>query len=122
MEQALYQEQLMSKEHDPFYDSKRWRKLRSQILQRDGYVCQLSKRRSLFPKPAEIVHHIFPRENFPEFEWEPWNLISLSRSMHNELHDRTTKELTDDGMDLLKRTARKRGMDMREIEKRLGST
>ena len=54
-----------------------------------------------------MVHHIFPREDYPEFQWSEWNLISLSSEMHNALHDRNSGELTEKGMDLLKRTKRK---------------
>lgn len=53
------------------------------------------------------MHHIFPREFFPEYQWESWNLISLTKEMHNSLHDRTTDRLTLDGIALLRRTARK---------------
>lgn len=61
--------------------------------------------------PADTVHHIFPAEDYPEYRWCDWNLISLSAKTHNELHDRNTNELTDKGMDLLRRTARKRGIN-----------
>ena len=92
------------KECDPFYKSTRWKKLRQRILRRDGYLCQLSKRTGRFIQ-ADVVHHIFPRESFPEFQWESWNLISLSNSRHNTLHDRDTDQLTEEGLELLRRTA-----------------
>ena len=57
-----------------------------------------------------MVHHIFPRDEFPEYTWEPWNLISLSQEQHNTLHDRTTGQLTPAGVELLKRTARRNGI------------
>lgn len=59
------------------------------------------------PVQAEIVHHIFPKGEFPEYAYCLWNLISLSRKTHNEMHDRATDELTAKGKDLLRRTARK---------------
>ncbi len=79
-------------------------------MARDGYRCQLAKR---YGKnvPANTVHHIFPRETYPQYQWEEWNLISVSAEMHNELHDRTTNELTDKGIELLKRIARKKGIE-----------
>lgn len=69
-------------------------------------MCQLSKRYGKHIE-ANTVHHIFPREDFPEYQWCEWNLISLSQSVHDGLHYRVTNELTQDGIDLLKRTARK---------------
>ena len=64
-----------------------------------------------------MVHHIFPREWFPEWQWEPWNLISLSLISHNELHDRNSGRLTSKGLQLLRLTAEKRGMSAKEITK-----
>ena len=58
-------------------------------------------------RQANTVHHIFPAEDFPQYAFEKWNLISLSSEAHNMMHDRTTNELTDAGMELLRRTARK---------------
>lgn len=98
------------KNADPFYKTTRWKKLRMRILYRDGYICQLSNRTGKFVE-ATVVHHIFPREYFPEYEWEPWNLISLCNVKHNTLHDRETDQLTDEGMKLLIRTARSRNMN-----------
>ena len=91
---------------DPFYKSHRWKHLRGVILRRDGYVCQWSRR---YGKqiPADTVHHVFPRELFPEYQWEPWNLVSLSRFVHDEMHDRGTNDLTDKGAALLRVVARK---------------
>ena len=103
---------------DTFYLSRRWKILRKAILRRDGYVCQHFKRYGK-ERPAEIVHHIFPREIYPEFEWEPWNLISLSAEAHRMMHnpDGTLSEI---GRDLMYRTAVKQGivMDDREAKHR----
>ena len=68
------------------YDSVRWKRLARMVMRRDGYMCQLSKRYGK-AVPAEVVHHIFPVDEFPEYAYEPWNLIALSRKMHNTLHD-----------------------------------
>lgn len=105
---------------DPFYTSTRWKKLREAVLRRDRYECQYSKRQKFIPDHAEIVHHILPREYFPEFQWQPWNLVSLSLANHNRMHDRETDQLTPEGMSMVRRMARKRGMDLKAIEKRLG--
>lgn len=53
------------------------------------------------------MHHIFPADEFPEYAYTDWNLISLTRHAHNTLHDRDTDELTEAGRQLLIRTARK---------------
>ena len=96
---------------ESFYKSKRWRKLRERILQRDGYRCQESKRYGK-AVPANTVHHIFPMDEFPQYRWEPWNLISLSNDVHNQMHDRNTNELTEIGRELMLRVARNRGIDL----------
>jgi 5-methylcytosine-specific restriction endonuclease McrA len=94
-----------------FYKSKRWKRLRNAVLARDGYRCQQSAR---FGKnvPANTVHHIFPREDYPEYQWQPWNLVSLSSSAHDRMHDRGTRELTALGREWLERTARKQGIEI----------
>lgn len=92
-----------------FYRNKKWLQLRAAALRRDGYQCQLSKRYGKMLQ-ADTVHHIFPRDEFPEYQYELWNLISLTAEKHNELHDRNTNRLTDKGIDLLRKTARKHGV------------
>ena len=96
-----------------FYDSKRWHELRHAILRRDKYR-DMIKHRYGHNVPAEVVHHIFPLDEFPEYAWAPWNLISISRSTHNTLHARDSDELTEAGKDLLRRTARRQGMEIPE--------
>ena len=94
---------------DSFYKSARWQRLRAMVLRRDGYQCQVSKR---YGKRVEAttVHHVFPREEFPEYQWEPWNLISLAGDVHDEMHDRQSGALTEKGVELLKRIARREGV------------
>lgn len=92
------------------YKGKRWERVRAAVLRRDGYQCQLSKR---IGKRVEgnTVHHIFPASLFPEWCFDPWNLITLSPAMHNRLHDRDGDLLTAEGLELLRRTARKNNID-----------
>lgn len=78
------------------YKSKRWLHKREVILKRDDYKCQESKRYGK-TAGATTVHHIYPVEFYPELEFVNWNLISLSDSKHNEMHDRITHEITDKG-------------------------
>lgn len=93
------------------YKEPRWVELRKKILLRDKYIDQYLKRYGKF-KNADIVHHIFPVKDFPEYQFEEWNLISVSRSTHNSFHDRETDELTDIGKELLVRTARRNNIDI----------
>lgn len=88
------------------YHSKRWKAKRQKILRRDKYQCQVSKRYGKAVE-ADLVHHIFPAKDYPEYEWEDWNLISVSQATHNKLHNTNTDELSSTGLELLKRTARK---------------
>jgi len=99
------------KRTDTFYQSSRWKHLRSVILRRDGYMCQISKRYGKRIQ-ADTVHHVFPREEFPDYQWEPWNLISLAGDVHDEMHDRQSGMLTAKGVELLKRVARREGVEV----------
>lgn len=98
---------------DPFYKTARWKKLRARILRRDGYMCQYMKRYGRRIE-AEIVHHIFPRREFPEYAWKEWNLISVSAAAHNKLEDRQSGQLTAAGAELLRRTAIRQGIEIPE--------
>lgn len=91
-------------EHNP-----KWEKVRKSALIRDNYMDMELKRYGKI-KQAEVVHHIFPRDKYPEYEYALWNLISITRKTHNTLHDRYTNELTEKGIDLLHRTCRKRNI------------
>ena len=93
------------------YKEPKWVRIRSLALKRDKYLDQYLKRYGKL-KQAEIVHHIFPVEEFPEYQYELWNLISITKSTHNLFHDRTTNELTKKGIELLIRTARRKHLDV----------
>lgn len=100
-------------DRDPFYDDPKWIRLRNSILRRDNYMDKESRRYGII-RPAQVVHHIFPKDEFPEYAFSVWNLISLSRQTHNEMHDRETDELTQKGRDLLIRTARRNNVQVPE--------
>ena len=87
------------------YQSRRWTKLRDRILRRDEYMCQWNKRYGR-RVPANTVHHIFPVEQYPEYQWCEWNLISLSAEAHNRMHDRDSHSLTAEGKALQDRLRR----------------
>ena len=94
------------KKVDPYYKTKRWQRLRAAVLRRDGYACQICKRYGRLT-PADTVHHVLPRQEWPAHEWQPWNLVSLCAACHDELHDRNTGALTDNGRRLQERILRK---------------
>ena len=96
---------------DPFYKSAKWTRKRTAALARDGWMCTECKRYGKRTQ-ATTVHHIFPRTEFPEHQWDGWNLASLCDACHDAMHDRTTNALTDKGVRLLIRTAKRRGMDV----------
>lgn len=84
------------------YTGARWKALAAKAMRRDGYMCQLSKRYGNQVQ-AEVVHHIYPVDEYPEYAYCLWNLISLSRAAHNRLHDRNTDKLTAEGVALMRR-------------------
>lgn len=95
---------------DPYYKTKKWEALRRAALRRDGYQCQIAKAHG-HSIPADMVHHIFPREEFPEYQDKLWNLISLSFEAHNMMHDRNTGALTREGEELRRKTAIAQGIE-----------
>lgn len=68
------------------YHSQRWRNLRARILKRDGYMSAIAIRYGKHVE-ADTVHHCWPAEEFPQYAWEPWNLISITQDEHRELHN-----------------------------------
>lgn len=86
-------------------NSLRWKQKRVAILKRDGYVDQIVLRETGQRLPADTVHHIFPRDRYPEYVWENWNLISVSAKTHDELHNHFNDSLSEKGERLLKHTA-----------------
>ena len=79
-----------------FYTSQKWKRKRTNILKRDEYMCQESKRYGKTVS-ATTVHHIYQLEYYPELAYTDWNLISLGSNKHNAMHDRDTHELTELG-------------------------
>ena len=108
----------MQYSQDSWYQNPKWRALRAKILRRDCYMDQELRRFGL-AREAEVVHHIFPRKEFPEYEYEPWNLISLSKATHKEMHDSENDDLTEKGRDLLRRTCLRMGIKIPEKYQRM---
>lgn len=93
------------------YGSTKWKKKRKHILNIDGYLCRIDRRYGKKTE-AKIVHHIYPAEDYPQYAWCDWNLISVSVANHNRLENRTTGELTELGRNLMRST--KPGIDWRK--------
>lgn len=83
--------------------NKRWRRLRQRALKRDGFRCREAARYGK-SEEAEVVHHVWPAEDYPEYAYCLWNLVSLSKSAHDAMHDRTTRKLTALGLSWKNRT------------------
>ena len=88
---------------DSIYHTGRWTRLRASVLRAAGYRCQYARRygRNV---PATTVHHIWPAEDYPEYQWARWNLIALSAEAHNAMHDRYSGKLSPIGEALRRRT------------------
>lgn len=97
------------------YQSAKWKKKRLRILRLDGYKCRIA---AMYGRTEEAttVHHIYPADEYPQYEWEDWNLISVSAAAHNKLENRNTGELTELGVRLMNRT--RPGVDWRKKQNR----
>ena len=84
--------------------NKRWQRLRMRVLRRDRFLCRESARYGKLVE-ATHVHHVWPAEDYPEFAWCEWNLISLSSDAHDRMHDRKTRKLTPLGESWRRRTS-----------------
>lgn len=82
---------------DKFYDSAVWHRKRKKILRRDGYLCAECRKyhrtdENGEPIRATTVHHIKPRELYPELSLDENNLISLCEGCHNKKHPERTRK------------------------------
>ena len=99
------------KKADPFYKSKKWEHTRATVLKRDEYMCQCCKANNQMIQ-AQCVHHIFPRDTYPEYQFEPWNLMSLCNECHDEMHNHYTGDLSKKGMIFLRSIAAVKGIEI----------
>ena len=67
------------------YSTSRWRRLRAQVLVRDGHLCQPCKRDGRVG-PAAIVHHLRGVEEHRDGIWDIDNLESTCRRCHGVEH------------------------------------
>jgi 5-methylcytosine-specific restriction endonuclease McrA len=73
-------EKSRNKEHNKFYDSTGWRRLRLEVLQ-EKPLCEACKARGIV-KEANIGDHIQPVELFPELALSKPNIMPLCESDH----------------------------------------
>lgn len=97
---------------DPFYGTARWKKKRALVLRRARYIDQLRKREGV-NEEATTVHHIFRREEYPQYEWSDWNLIALSDRTHKAMH-KPDGGLSDAGKRLMMETAAEQQIPIHE--------
>ncbi|UTI42112.1 HNH endonuclease [Niallia sp. RD1] len=90
-----------------FYKSSQWVNKRKRILRRDEYLCRECKRYGKNTE-ATLIHHVYPFLVRPELRLTSWNLLSLCKTCHEKMHDRTTDELTDLGIQWVDRVERNR--------------
>ncbi len=82
------------------YGSMKWKKKRLKILKRDGYRDKVAE---MYGQTLEgnMVHHIYPASQYPQWAYEDWNLITINKEKtHNKLENRKTGELTELGRQL----------------------
>lgn len=87
----------MAKIADPFYKNKRWQRKREVVLRKNEYLCKESKQYGRHVA-AEVVHHIYPRDKYPELAYEEWNLLPVTNKIHNTFHDRENDEVIGRGL------------------------
>jgi len=66
-----------SEDGEPFYQSRRWQKLRYEAFLRYGRVCALCKRTPEVHNFVLHVDHIKPRSRYPQHQWDIENLQIL---------------------------------------------
>lgn len=98
-----------------WYATKRWKEKRKHILLRDKWMDQVALRDGVKIE-ANTVHHILPREEYPQYAWEDWNLISVSQETHKKrLHEKYTGKLTKTGKALMYETAARQGIPLKSL-------
>ena len=81
----------------------RWQRLRMRALRRDKFRCREAARYGRVEE-ATHVHHIWPAEDYPEYAYCLWNLVSLTKANHEAMHHKTTRKLTALGLRWKNRT------------------
>ena len=100
---------------EEFIHSKKWQFKQKNILRRDNFMDQYIFKTTGRMENANTVHHILPKEDFPQYALEDWNLISVSHHTHSYiLHNHTNGQLTNKGKQLMMETAFLNGIKLSE--------
>jgi len=80
------------------YSTKRWRTLRLEILDRDGWTCQQTGQLLTGKAPAPnspVVDHIIPHRGDLALFWDPANLQAVTKGYHDSEKQRQEKSGQD---------------------------
>ena len=78
--------------YNRFYHSKEWKKLRTEALERDNYLCVECLKNGKIT-PADTVHHIKPLRIDQTGAEDLNNLETVCRACHNRLHRERSQSL-----------------------------
>lgn len=78
--------------YNGFYHSREWKKLRTEALERDHYLCIECKKRGIIT-PATTVHHIEPLRVDDSRALQLSNLETVCGACHNRLHRERSQSL-----------------------------
>lgn len=76
------------------YNTARWKRLRLDVLKRDGFVCQKTGVRLTGKSPAPnspVVDHKTPHRGDPVLFFDPENLQAVSKAWHDSEKQRLEK-------------------------------
>ncbi len=73
--------------------TRRHRQWRQSVFEKDNHTCQKCGKTE-FSKIEKVAHHIFPKELFPEKQFDPENGICLCSPYHMSFHDKYKNEPT----------------------------
>lgn len=105
---------------EKFVHSKAWKQKRQNILRRDGYIDQYALATNGQTREGNIVHHILPKEKFPQYALADWNLITVSTYTHIAVLHTKTGSLTKAGEALMYETAAKNGIPLKRVTMVIG--
>lgn len=103
-----------------FIHSKTWKIKRQNILRRDGYIDQYVKRTTGQIQPGHIVHHILPKEQFPQYALADWNLMTVGTYTHRAVLHTKTGKLSKAGEALMRETAAMNGVELHRVTMVIG--
>jgi 5-methylcytosine-specific restriction endonuclease McrA len=79
----------VSKHHDLLRNTAVWRRIRLEVIERDGHACT-----TCGSEDELQVHHVNPISKYPELALEPSNLLTLCGPCNRELGDDDPNDAT----------------------------